>query len=348
MSDIKWLGVDLAKNVFFLVGLCENGKVRLKRKLSRKQFAAFLANSPACELVLEACGGSHYWARKAKALGHHPVLLPAQRVKAYRSGQKNDYNDAQACAEAGRFGAIRPVTPKTPEQQAQQSFQVLRASLIKERTRMINQMRGLLGEFGVVIRRSVAAFERNIHEVLEDAENELPDSLRELLNRQLRRYTDLCQEIAWYDAKLRRQSAQDEVCRLLMSLPGFGPVVSVTFRHWIGDGYHLARARDASAAVGLVPRQRSTGGKQRLGVITKVGDAYLRSLLVHGARSFARQASKKAKDDPLAAWVDRLIKRRGHNRAVVALANKLVRIAWAVVRTGQPYQPRPMQPSESA
>jgi transposase len=338
MKDIMTVGLDLAKNRFYAVALNRHGKRQWRKCLNRRQLTNYFAQLPASHVAMEACGGAHYWARTLEALGHEVVLLPPQHVKAYLRGQKNDYNDAEAIAEAHLHGRIRPVQAKSVAEQELHSFHRLREQLIRERTRLINQGRGLLSEFGIVIAKGPAHFRRNMPEILEDAENGLPGGMRELLARHLERYRLLEQEIDWYDQQLKQRVSADEHCQRLMSIPGFGPVVSSAFRSALGDGCQFRRGRDASASLGLVPRQHSSGGKDRLLGITKRGDGHLRTLLVHAARSVVRHAERK--DDRLSVWIQDMLRRRGYNKTVVALANKLVRIGWVVLSRGEYYQPQ--------
>ena len=206
-----------------------------------------------------------------------------------------------------------------------------------ESTRLVNQMRGLLAEYGLTVPKSVSAFCRRVPELLEDAENGLSTRFRMLLNRQWHRLKALLEEQVWYDEQLRQQAKEDNACRRLTGIPGVGPVVASALKSWMGDGQQFRRGRDASAALGLVPKQHSTGGKQSLYGITKRGDAYLRSLVVHGARAVVRTA--KSKQDALSQWALALEARRGHNRAVVAVANKIIRMAWVVVARHEHYRP---------
>jgi len=336
MNDVMTIGLDLAKNTFYAVALNARGKRQWRKKLTRKRMWSHFARMPACRIAMEACGSAHYWARKLKAQGHEVLLLPPQHVKGYLRGQKNDYNDAEAIAEACLHGRIRPVRAKRVDEQELQSFHRLRQRLIEERTRMINQARGLLREFGLVMGMGPARYRRELPAILEDGENELPDGMRELLHRHQERFRALEQEIAWYDAQLKQRVAADEACQRLMEIPGYGPVVSSAFRSVLGDGKQFRRGRDASASLGLVPRQHSTGGKDRLLGISKRGDSHLRSLLVHAARSVVQQAQRK--EDRFSRWIVKLLERRGYNKTVVAVANKLVRIGWVVLAREERYR----------
>lgn len=333
------IGLDLAKRVFHFVHIDRmTGKIIAKKKLSRGQVSGAMAQQAPSVIAMEACASSHYWARVFQEWGHEVRLYAPQHVKGYVRGQKNDYNDALAIAEAALHGRLKAVPVKTEAQQEAQAFHRIRRQLIKERVSLSNQLRGLLGECGIVIPQGPAAIRRVLPELLEAGTSGLRAGLRELLSRQYRRFQLLEEEIAWYDAQLKQQTRESDVCRRLIDLPAFGTVVSSAFSGWIGDGRQFSRGRDASAALGLVPRQHSTGGKEQLSGITKRGDSYVRCLVIHGARAVVSRA--KGKSDPLSQWINRLVTTRGFNKAVVALANKLVRIAWVIVARGETYQPR--------
>ncbi|MEH6669265.1 IS110 family transposase [Halopseudomonas sp.] len=339
MNKFMTIGIDLAKAVFFISVLDGSGKQVRRKKLRRHEVLAFLANYPEAVVGMEACSGAHYWARQIQALGHEVHLLPAQHVKAYLRGQKNDYNDAQAIAEAVQHGRIRCVEVKTSEQQLDQSLHRLRQSVVVEQTGLVNRTRALLAEHGVCLPEGKHRFRQAVAGMLEDAENGLPWRLRELLGRQYQLFLALEQELAWYEREIKTQAATNEHCQRLMTVPGYGPIVSSAFCGWIGNGQQFRCGRDVAAALGLVPKQYSTGGKTILGGISKRGDKHLRALLVHGARAVARYA--KERDDKLSRWVQNLIDRRGYNKAVVALANKLARIGWAVVARSEQYRAMP-------
>jgi transposase len=330
------VGLDLAKNVFHLATINQVGKLIKRKKLKRSQVREYFIQLEPCRIAMEACASAHYWAREFKGMGHEVELLPAQHVKAYSRGQKNDYNDALAIAESALHGTIRPVTIKCVEQQDDQALHRIRCQLVGDKTRLINQVRGLLAEYGIVLPQSEAAFRREIPVILGDAENGLTMNFRQLLNRQHQRFLSLVEEITWYQGQLNIQARTDDVCRRLTGIPGFGPVVSSGVKGWMGDGRQFNKGRDASAALGLVPRQHSTGGKERLSGITKRGDPYVRSLVIHGARTVVMRA--KTKTDPLSVWINRLVATRGFNKAVVALANKLVRIAWVIIARNETYK----------
>ena len=337
MSALTITGIDLAKTKFYLFSINEYGKLTEKLKLTRIQLLHWMAQKPQMTVAMEACGASHHWAREIKKLGHQVVLLPAQHVKAYQRRQKNDYNDAQAIAEACQHGTIRPVPVKTLEQQDLQTFLKMRQLVSMERTQLINHVRGLLAEYGIVLNKGATELRQKLPELLEDADNGLTDVMRALLHRQLIRLTALGDELEWYNSEQKKYVRHDPVCQRLLEIPGFGPLVSQAIKSWMGDGKQFNRGRDASAALGLVPRQFSTGGKQVLLGITKRGNAWVRSMLIHGSRAVLFRTDGKT--DPLSVWVNRIREKRGFNRAVVALANKLLRIAWVIIARHEVYSP---------
>ena len=331
------VGLDLAKNIFHVVCINAQGKEVKKRMLRRKQVRPFFVQLPPCVVGMEACAGSHYWGRKLRALGHDVKLIAPQYVKPYLRGNKNDYNDARAIAEAVTRPEMPTVGIKTVEEQDMQALHRMRSQCLRDRTALSNSIRGLLGEYGIVFTKGVATLRRKIPEVLEDADNGLSLRFRHCLARRYEQLVELEGHITFYTKELNRLSEQDEACQRLQTVPGFGPIVASAFRSVIGDGRAYARGRDAAASIGLVPRQYSSGGKTVLLGISKRGNKYLRKQLIHGARSVVLQAVNKT--DPLSLWINRIRQERGWNKAVVALANKMARIGWAVLRHGTRYQP---------
>lgn len=336
MNKHTTIGFDLAKQVFHLMKIDRSGTEIQRKKLRRSQVLRYFARQPAEHIAMEACASAHYWARELQALGHTVDLLPAQHVKGYVRGQKNDYNDARAIAEACLHGSIRPVVIKTVAQQDEQAIHRCRHQLIRERTALCNQLRGLLGEYGLVMPRGVASIRRRLAGLLES--EALTPLLTTVLQRQHRRLRALDEELDWYDQLLKQRASEDPVCQRLCASPGFGPVVSTAFKSWLGDGRQFRCGRDASAALGVVPRQHSSGDRPRLLGITKRGDSYVRALVIHGARSVVRAAAHK--DDALSQWINRLVARRGFNKAAVALANKMIRVGWVIACRGETYSPR--------
>lgn len=334
---VTTVGLDLAKSVFHVVCFDAQDREIRKRMLRRGQVREFFAQLEPCVVAMEACAGAHYWGREVEKLGHKAKLIPPQFVKPYVQGNKNDYNDARAIAEASTRPKMRFVELKTVEQQDIQALHRLREQRVKERTALCNQLRALVAEYGLVMNKGVAAVRRGIPELLEDAENGLSDAFRALLKQGHDQLFELEKHIDYYTRQVEQHSRQDERCRRLQALPGFGPIVASVFSSVVGDGKAYKRGRDVSAALGLVPRQHSSGGKEVLLGISKRGDKYLRSLIIHGARSVVRHAENK--DDKLSRWVNTLRERRGMNKAAVALANKLARMGWALLRNDAVYSP---------
>jgi len=337
MGQITTIGLDTSKRIFHVVCLNQAGRVIERKQLRRSRVLRYFAQRPACLIGLEACGGAHYWARQLQALGHSVRMVPPRDVKALVRGQKNDYHDALAIAEAVQRVQQRFVAIKTEAEHDLQALHRLRRGYIRERTALSNRMRGLLMEYGVVLPKGLATLRRRIPELIEDGDHTLSALLRELLYHALQHLNQLDAQIAHWDRQLKAQVHHDEVAQRLLSIPGFGPVVTSTWRARFGNCHQFARGRDAAAACGLVPRQHTTGGKPRLLGITKQGDKELRTLLIHGARAVVSQAHKK--NDPLSQWVCQVQARRGRHKATVALANKMARIAWAITVSEEQYNP---------
>jgi len=337
MTKITTVGLDLAKKFFHVMCCDEQGKVIKKRMLKRGQVLAFFANLERCLIGMEACASAHYWARQLMALGHEVKLVPAQYVKAYVRGNKNDYNDALAISEAVTRPQMRFVSVKTPEQQDVQALHRLRERCIQTRTGLCNQIRGLVGEYGLVCAKGVATLRRQIPNWLEDGENGLSDFFRRLLSQSVQQLQMLDEQIDVYTQELKRHSQENDACQRLQTIPGYGPIVARVFYSQVGNGEAYKRGRDVSASIGLVPRQHSSGGTDTLLGISKRGDRYLRSLLVHGARAVVSRAENK--DDRLSRWINRIRAARGMNKATVALANKMARMGWAILVNKTVYQP---------
>jgi transposase len=332
------IGMDIAKLVFHVMGLDKHRKMTIKKKLKRAEVLEYFANTPQCTVVMEACGGAHYWGRKIIKLGHEVKLIPPKAVKPFLQGNKNDYNDALAIAEASLRPKLRFVSVKSPKQQDTQALHRLKAGATSQRTKVCNQLRGLLAEYGIIVPQGISKIRKAIPEILEDGENELSCYFRELLSQGYEQLQELDAHVKAYDGYLQKEVRSNKDAQRLMSIPGYGPVVSSVYLSVIGDGKAFSRGRDVSAYVGVVPRQHSSGDKAVLLGISKRGDKYLRGLLIHGARSVVKHADKK--DDVLSRWVSELVKRRGKNKATVALANKMARIGWAVLTSGGVYQAR--------
>lgn len=341
--NITTVGLDLAKSVFHVVCYDKRFKEVKKRMLRRHQVLQFFAQLPPCLIGIEACASANYWGRELRGMGHEVKLIPPQHVKPYLRGNKNDYNDARAIAEAATRPDMPTVAIKTTEEQDMQALHRMRSQCLRDRTALCNSTRGLLSEYGIILPKGIRNLRSCIPDLLEDADNALSHSFRDLLARRYGQLVELDDHVAFYTDKLEKLGQQDEACRRLQSIPGFGPIVSSAFRSSIGDGRTYRRGRDVAASLGLVPRQHTTGGKNVLLGISKRGDRYLRSLLVHGARAVVIQATRK--DDRLSRWINRIHKERGWNKAVVAMANKMARMGWAILRYNTSYHPLSADPT---
>lgn len=339
MKNITTLGIDLAKNTFSLVGMSDSGSICLKKTLTRKNLLPFVAQLPACFIAMEACSGAHYWAREFKALGHTVGILAAKFVEPFRKGGKNDINDAEAICEAARRPNIRFVPMKTADQQAILTIHRIRKGLIGERTDQINQLRGLLSEFGIIMPQGRYPAQNTIPLILEDAENGLPTLARRAIDRLWQRIKMLNEEISEYDQEIRNSIKQDENAKRLETIPGVGELTASVIAASVPDPKLFKNARQFAAWLGLVPRQYTTGGVIRLGRITKRGDEYIRTCLVHGARSVI--AALRDKDDKISRWVRELKERRGYLKAVVALAARNARLIWTLMMKKENYKAIP-------
>lgn len=335
---LKRIGVDLAKQVFQVHGVDSHEQVKCRKQLKRAQMLDFFRQLEPCLVAMEACGGSHYWARELIKLGHQVRLIAPQFVKPYVKSGKNDANDAEAICEAASRPTMRFVPIKTAEQQAGQSLHRIRSRLIRARTALVNEIRGLLGEFGLVIaQRGAAAAHRLLQQSLETPDNGLPGKMRELLKELQDELLAHDERLTRFDRELQQQARSDERCQRLLKVEGVGPISATAIVAAVGDAKQFSSARQFAAWLGLVPSQHSSGGKNQLGSISKKGDTYLRTLLIHGARS-ALLACKE-KTDRRSLWVQQVQCRRNTNIATVALANKNARIIWAILSKGESYQP---------
>lgn len=335
-KTIKTIGIDLAKSIFHLHGVDGRGKVVLRKRLSRSKLAEFIAQLNPCMVAMEACGGSHYWARKFQAMGHDVRLISPQFVKPYVKSNKNDAADAEAICEAVQRPNMRFVPIKSIEQQDILSIHRAREQVVRRRTAQGNQIRGLLMEYGLVIPQGMCAVRAQLPDILADADNELTLMFRELLQGLWEELINLDHHIAAYDQQIKALSEQSAACKRLMTIPGVGPMVATALIASVSDGKAFKNGREMAAWLGLVSRQHSTGGKPRLLGISKRGDVYLRKLLIHGARAALRWADKK--HDKRSMWVTALKERRGQNIAAVALANKTVRTAWVLITRNEKYR----------
>lgn len=335
--NITTVGIDLAKSVFQVHGVDNRGKAVLRKQLKRSDMVTFFANLPPCLIGVEACSSAHHWARKLMALGHEVRLMAPQFVKPYVKTNKNDRNDAEAICEAVARPNMRFVPVKTPEQQTVLALHRARAAYVKARTAQANQIRGLLSEFGIVLPQGIGELYRRIPDILEDAENALPGPMRALLRRLLAHLKRLDRDVAKLKADIVAWHVHNEDSQRLERIGGFGPLTATAFVASVGNAKSFKNGRQVAAWLGLVPRQDSSGGKTKLLGISKHGDVYLRTLLIHGARAVLRHLGHRAHrtDD----WLRRLLARRNNNVAAVALANKNARIAWALLAHHRDFAP---------
>ena len=336
---IMRIGVDLAKNVFQVHGVDRAEKPVWCRRLSREKWLRVVLEKaePGCEIGMEACAGAHHWARQLQAHGLTVKMIAPQFVKPYVKSNKNDANDAEAVCEAMSRPTMRFVSVKSVEQQDIQAVHRVRTELVEQRTAKANQIRGLVGEYGLVAPKRLSHLRAALPGWLEDAENGLSERFRGLLNALWGDLVELDTRVGELDDEVAAIAKSDPVAQRLQQLRGVGPVTATALVAAVGSAEQFAKGRDMAVSLGLTPRQHSTGGKDRLLGISKRGDPYLRSLLVHGARSMIRAA--KGKDDRLSQWVMNLVARSHPNVAAVAMANKTARIAWAMIRNGTDYQP---------
>lgn len=325
------VGVDIAKSVFHVHGADRQGKTCWQGKYSRNKWLDAISKKvpDGAEIGMEACASAHHWARELQKRGYRVRLIAAQFVKPYVKSNKNDRVDAEAICEAMSRPNMRFVTPKSVEQQDIQAMHRIREELVAQRTAKANQIRGLVGEYGIIAPIGIHQLRLALPNWLEDAENGLTYPFRQLLS-------DLAEDLRYLDGRVQkldeqiRESVQcDPVAKRLMTLRGVGPLIASALSGALGDGKAFKKGRDFAASLGLTPRQHSTGGRDRLLGISKRGDSYLRKLLVHGARAVLRHATNK--EDGLSRWLKGLASRKHTNVAVVALANKTARIAWALI-----------------
>ncbi|AIL13840.1 transposase (plasmid) [Candidatus Paracaedimonas acanthamoebae] len=330
--EIKILGIDIAKRVFQLHGINCFGKVVLKKRISREQLSNFIANIPPCLIGMEACGGSNYWARKFTSYGHEVRLMNPHYVKPYIKTNKNDAADAEAICEAVSRPTMRFVSIKSVEQQDIQALHRYRQRLIQGRTALVNQIRGLLTEYGIVIPQGITSLRLRVPQILDDQENELSGLSREIFNALYQELIIADQHIKDLDKRIMLLCKESAYCQRIMKIEGIGPLSASALISAIGDIHAFKNGRHLAAWLGLVPRQHSSGNRQALLGISKRGDRYLRTLLIHGARAFISFAKRKS------AWLEALIKRCGKQKAYVALANKNARIVWALLAKQVDYQ----------
>jgi transposase len=335
MGEISTIGVDLAKSVFQVHGADASGAVLFRKKLRRHQVLTFFAAQPPCTVAMEACGSAHHWAREIGRLGHVVRLIPPAYVKPFVKRQKNDAADAEAICEAAQRPTMRFVVPKS--EQAQAAAVVFRARdlLVKQRTQIINALRGHLTEFGIVVAKGPAHVPQ-LARAVEDGAKPIPELARPILQGLIEMLQALDDRIAGLDREIAQRAKEDETARRLMTIPGVGPVTATALAALAPPAETFKRGRDFAAWVGLTPLQHSTGGKQKLGATSKMGERTLRRLLILGASGVLRWAARNG--TPAGSWIARMVSRKPPMLVRVALANKMARIVWALMAKGGIYR----------
>ena len=335
--QIVRIGLDLAKYVFEVHGVDQHGKIAVRKRLRRDAVSRFFANLAPCLVGMEASNGAHYWARVLTGLGHEVRLISPQFVTPYVKSNKNDRNDAEAICEAVGRPTMRFVPPKSADQLAVQAVHRIRRRLVADRVKLANQIRGLLSEHGVVIARDISRLRRGLADIVGGSDDGLSDLVRALISELQAELTELDRRIASYDRRIRDLFRNSDVCQRLGKIEGIGPVTATALIVAVGDPKCFKNGRQFAAWLGLVPKQRSSGGRARLSGISKRGDRYLRTLLIHGARAALVRAG--GKQDPRSLWLSKLRERRHPNVAAVALANKNARIVLAMLSSNKSYEP---------
>jgi len=334
---VTLIGIDLAKNIFQVCGVNQAGKCVFNRQVRRTRLMALLLQHPDATIAMEACCGSNYWGRELQQHGYRVMLIPPQHVKPFVKGNKNDRNDAFAITEAARRPNLRCVEPRTLAQTDMIQVHRVLDRMIRQRTALINQIRGFLSEYGVVVNRGKEKLLAAMPDVLEDAENGLTPSSRALYQAMYDDWRQMNAAIGQVEKVLKGQARSDEAAQRLMQIRGVAEKIATATIAHAGNGHGYRSGRHFSANLGLVPREHSSGGKQRLGGITKRGNRYLRRLLIQGAWSVIRYADKN--DDRMSRWARQLVERRGKHKAVVAVANKMARIMWSMLYHQTEYRP---------
>ena len=339
LETISTIGIDVGKNTFHLVGLDKRGSIVLQQKVTRLQLGRRLSNIPRCLIGMEACSGTHFIARQLTALGHDVRLIPAQYVKPFLKGHKNDYRDAEAIAEAVQRPTMHFVSIKTPEQMDLLALHRVRSRLVRQRTGLVNQIRGFLLERGITVRQGLMPLRKALPEILSIKSDALSPRMINLIGELVRDWRRLDERIASVSTEIEALAKQDEGCQRLMSVPGIGPIVSSAVVAAIGNGSGFKQGRDFAAWLGLIPKQESTGDRTILGKISKRGNKYVRTLFVQAAHVVLARRPRTARQG-LRPWIEQASKRLHRNMLAIELANKLARIAWAVLARGHAYQPR--------
>jgi transposase len=334
-QQLNTVAIDLGKKVFHLVGADTTGKILWRKRLTRHALMPFIAQLPPMLIGIEACGGAHYWARRFREHGHEVKLMAPQFVKPFVKSNKNDMRDAEAIAEAVTRPTMRFVPTKDIDQQDLQALHRVRERLIGERTALINEVHGLMHEYGIVIPTGVSKFRQAVVEKLASAKDTLTALSQEMFGKLVEEFVALEEQIAYYQQKLESLAKTHPECQRLMTIPGIGPITATALIAAVGHVGVFKNGRQFAAWLGLVPKQHSTGGQMRLLGISKRGDSYLRKLLIHGARATLRWGELRT--DRRSQWIRGLLARRGWNRTAVAVANKTARIVWVLLSRGGVY-----------
>lgn len=335
--QIVRIGLDLAKYVFAVHGVDEQDQVVLRKTLRRGAVPQFFADLPPCVVGMEACCGAHYWAKVLTDLGHEARLISPQFVKPYVKSNKNDRNDAEAICEAVGRPSMRFVPPKSSEQLEIQAIHRIRQRLVGSRTRLVNQVRGLLAEHGVVVARDITRLRHALGRIVDGEDGGLSQMFRDLLRDLCDELSELDRRVSGYNRKIRNLFRSNEKCQRIGKIEGIGPITATALVAAVGDQSCFKNGRQFAAWLGLVPKQSSSGGKARLFGISKRGDRYLRTLMIHGARAVLGKAAGKS--DPRSQWIGQLRERRHPNIVAVALANKNARIVWSILSQNTDYDP---------
>jgi transposase len=337
VSQVSTIGLDIAKNVFHAHGADERGAMVFSRKLTRSKLLDFFAGQPTCTVALEACGGAHHWARQLEAMGHDVRLIPPAYVKPFVKRNKNDAIDAEAICEAAQRPGMRFVTVKSEEQQAAGLVFRTRDLVVRQRTQLINAIRGHLAEYGWVAPRGTAHMTL-LAELLEEDEmtSTLPAAAQPMFKLMIDMLAELDKQVAVLDREIARRAKEDEAARRLMTIPGIGPIVATAIIALAPPIETFRKGRDFAAWLGLAPRQHSTGGKQRLGSITKMGERTIRRLLIIGASAVVLQANRRGA--PRGSWLESMLARKPRMLVSVALANKMARMVWALLTKNEDYR----------
>lgn len=338
MNEVTTIGLDIAKQVFHAHGADASGAMVFSRRVSRAKLISFFGSQPQCTVAMEACGGSHHWARELTALGHQVRLIPPAYVKPFVKRQKNDAADAEAICEAAQRPGMRFVAIKDEAQQASAAVFRARDLLVRQRTQMINALRGLLAEYGWVAPKGLFHL-AGMMQRIEDPNCGLPESARSIFVMMSDSVKELDQRIALLDRVITKRAREDAMARRLMTIPGIGPITATALTALAPPPESFRKGRDFAAWLGLTPLQRSTGGKQKLGAISKMGERTLRRLLILGSSAVVLQASKRGA--PEGSWLAQMMARKPRMLVTVALANKIARIAWAVMARNEVYRAPP-------